>query len=295
MNLPLSQKRCFDRTNELYSRLTGAGAAVSQALTRRTPLPKQMRSALERVCSRALERKVRIFMDAEQLAVQGTLDEIALDLMRTYNVRGNVVVYNTYQAYLMSTPKTLASHLRQAASEDFALGVKLVRGAYLKSEPRHIIHPTKEATDDCYNSIVEGLLTKSYAPMTDKDFPTVQLFLATHNKESALAARKLQETQARLADTSVVTLQYGQLLGMADDVSLSLLQLRSGLQSDADEAVPPLDVYKCLSWGSLGDCVSYLLRRAIENRDAVSRSQQEKQAIKREVWRRLSESFKLWQ
>jgi proline dehydrogenase len=37
----------------------------------------------------------------------------------------------------------------------------------------------------------------------------------------------------------------------------------------------------------MGDCVSYLMRRAIENRDAVLRTQDEFEALKKEVWRRM--------
>ncbi|KAK6198420.1 hypothetical protein LQW54_010314 [Pestalotiopsis sp. IQ-011] len=88
----------------------------------------------------------------------------------------------------------------------------------------------------------------------------VDLFLATHNKKSTLAA---YEQQAARAVRSV----------------LHSHQLKAG------GAGP--EAYKCLSWGSLDDCLSYLIRPAVENRDAVSRTVTEYQALKREVWRRL--------
>lgn len=79
--------------------------------------------------------------------------------------------------------------------------------------------------------------------------------------------------------SSSIPIKYGQLLGMADEVSCTLLQLKAG------GAGP--EAYKCLSWGSLDDCLSYLIRRAVEDRDAVSRTVTEYQALKREIWRRL--------
>ncbi len=51
--------------------------------------------------------------------------------MRKYNTPDKAIIYGTYQAYLKSTPATVSAHLRAAQEENFALGVKLVRGAYL--------------------------------------------------------------------------------------------------------------------------------------------------------------------
>ncbi|KAL2878098.1 proline dehydrogenase [Colletotrichum sp. CLE4] len=278
----------------LALKLTGAGAAVSEALTSRKPLPAQMESALSDVCSRAVERGARIFMDAEQISVQPGIDTVAMELMRCFNTTGRrAVVFNTYQAYLKSTPDTLAQHMALAHKDEFVLGIKLVRGAYISSEPRHLINDTKEATDDSYDSIARGLLSQVYGDFgmpVGKSFPRAELFLATHNKNSVLKANALQQTRAK-EGRPLIKIQYGQLLGMADEVSFSLLQLADqGPNAKDSGSGAPIEVYKCLSWGSLGDCTSYLLRRAVENRDAVSRTKSEFIALKRELWRRLTSS-----
>lgn len=270
-------------------RFTGAGEDVSAALTARQEMPAQMTQALNQICDRAFERKVRIFIDAEQQSVQPGIDQIAVDLMRKYNT-GKATVYNTYQAYLRGTPTTLATHMSQASEDGFTLGVKLVRGAYIKSEPRHLIHETKQDTDDCYDTLAHAILRKQPEAIwgegsEQKSFPSTELFLATHNKNSTMSAHALQKSQAQ-SGTSLVPLRYGQLLGMADEVSCSLLQLGN----KASKHTPP-SVYKCLSWGSLSDCISYLLRRAVENRDAVGRTVAERDALRREVFRRLRASF----
>ncbi|KXH43363.1 proline oxidase [Colletotrichum nymphaeae SA-01] len=278
----------------LALKLTGAGAAVSEALTSRKPLPAQMASALADVCSRAVERGARIFMDAEQISVQPGIDAVAIDLMRRFNTKERgAVVFNTYQAYLKSTPDTLAQHVALAHKDDFVLGIKLVRGAYISSEPRHMINDTKQATDDSYDSIARELLSQGYRDYgvpDGKSFPSIGLFLATHNKDSVLKANELQQTRAK-EGKALIKIQYGQLLGMADEVSFSLLQLADqGADAKGSESDAPIEVYKCLSWGSLGDCTSYLLRRAVENRDAVSRTKSEFTALKKELWRRLTAS-----
>lgn len=242
--------------------------------------------AIEEVCEEAVRRKAGILIDAEQQLVQHGIDESAITLMRKYNRGGNATVYNTYQAYLKSTPDVLRRHLYQARQDGFTLGVKLVRGAYIGSEPRHIINDTKEATDASYDSIVKALLlgtSRGFGDGLPSDFPSVEVFLGTHNSISTLAAHHIQLARAE-EGLPLTPVRYGQLLGMADEVSFTLIQLKTGI-SGPRFASP--EVYKCLSWGTLGDCVSYLSRRAVENRDAVSRNRGEFIALRKEVFRRL--------
>ncbi|KAM0187765.1 hypothetical protein ACHAPA_011107 [Fusarium lateritium] len=275
----------------LALKFTGAGVGVMQALKNQTTLPKQMQDALNAICEKAIELKASILVDAEQQFIQPAIDNVALNLMRRYN-RKQATVYNTYQAYLKSTPSTLLDHLHNAQDEDFTIGVKLVRGAYINSEPRRLINDTKQQTDDSYNSMAEGLLQRRYkdlGPNTPSGFPKVNLFLATHNKQSVLHACQVQQQRAK-EGLPLVKVQYGQLLGMADEVSCALLQLSTEPKSNVP-ASP--EVYKCLSWGTLGDCISYLFRRAVENRDAVSRTKLEYYALRKEVWRRFKKVITL--
>ncbi|KAM6516090.1 hypothetical protein FALCPG4_014274 [Fusarium falciforme] len=270
----------------LALKFTGAGAQVTEALAAKKPLPTQMQDALDAVCEQAIKRKASILVDAEQQFVQPGIDDVALSLMRTYN-RDHATVYNTYQAYLKSTPSTLLRHLHLSKDQGFTIGVKLVRGAYMATEPRHLINDTKQHTDDSYDSITQGLLEGRYQDLergSSAGFPRLNLFLATHNKHSALNAYQVQQKRSE-EGLPLIKVQYGQLLGMADEVSCTLLQLgeKAGYTSP--------EVYKCLSWGTLGDCISYLLRRAVENRDAVSRTKTEYFAVRKEVWRRLKSAL----
>lgn len=250
-----------------------------------------MESALLDVCDEAISRHVNVFLDAEQHHVQSGIDKVALNLMRRYNRGGVAVVFNTYQGYLKSTPRILLDHLHKAREEQFVIGIKLVRGAYMSTEPRYLIHDTKEGTDISYDNIAEGLIQGQYADWTqDEAFnsPKLELFLATHNLPSTLKAQRLQNSRMH-AQLPLIRIQYGQLLGMADEVSLTLLQTNK--EDTSGKRFAATEVYKCLTWGTLNDCIFYLLRRANENKDAVTRTLAEYKALKREVLRRMTNIF----
>ncbi|KAJ0417066.1 FAD-linked oxidoreductase-like protein [Aspergillus carlsbadensis] len=267
----------------LAVKLTGAGPSVTEAFANNNVPPTQFLEALEEVSSRCKERGVRILVDAESQYFQWGILRVTLDLMRKYNRDGYALVYNTYQAYLKSTPETLAKHLTAAHQEGFTLGLKLVRGAYMASDKRSLIHDTKEDTDNAYNSIAQGALKQTIGDFgTKTTFPSVNLFLASHNKESVMNAHHLHK-QRTAAGLPTVPVGFAQLHGMSDEVSFSLLALKdsSGLP----------EVYKCSTWGTMGECLAYLLRRAIENRDAVLRTTDEYNALKAEIRRRLGAVF----
>lgn len=244
-----------------------------------------MLEALDEIGTKCKERNVRILVDAESQHFQWGILRVTLDLMRKFNRDGYACVYNTYQAYLKSTSDTLAKHLAAAQQEGFTLGLKLVRGAYIASDERSLIHDTKENTDNAYNAIAQGALKQAIGDFgTKTPFPSVNLFLASHNRESVVNAHQLHK-QRVAAGLPTVPVGFAQLHGMSDEVSFSLLQLKGS------DGTP--EVYKCSTWGRMSECLAYLLRRAIENRDAVLRTSDEYNALKAECRRRLRGSFSL--
>lgn len=240
------------------------------------------------------------------------------------------VIYGTYQAYLKATPSVLASHLRAAQEEGFTLGVKLVRGAYLGADPRELIHDTKEDTDACYNGIAEALLRRTwtgplapqqFAAETKKNvkeaasggdggggdpspslFPAVNMVLASHNAETVRKARAILAEGGGGGGGGIKTeIAFAQLQGMADEVSCEILAAAASASASAagsnglgstEGAFRPR-AYKYLVWGSTGECMKYLLRRAQENRDAVQRTKSGRDAMRAEVWRRCKGLFGL--
>lgn len=280
-------------------KFTGAGRQALYTLSQRLPPSPPLASAIDSVCQLAASRGVRLLFDAEQQAIQAGIDDWTLDYMRRYNRDGSAVIFGTYQAYLKGTPATLSQHLAAAQRENFALGVKLVRGAYLGSDPRHLIHDTKADTDAAYDTITTALLKRTWSgPLihpeggTAAPFPKVSMVLASHNRDSVLKARAMLD-----AGETGTEVAFAQLQGMADEVSCELVcppEDVDGKAVDAKSLVPDrVKAYKYLVWGSTGECMKYLLRRAHENRDAVQRTRSGRDAMRAELWRRLRGVFGL--
>ncbi|KAI0203673.1 proline dehydrogenase [Astrocystis sublimbata] len=267
-------------------KFTGAGRQALYALKNRLPPPKDFKKALDRVCDLAVERDVPLLFDAEQIALQPGIDDWTLEYQRKYNTKpGHAIIYGTYQAYLKHTPSLLGSHLATASKDNFTLGVKLVRGAYLGSDPRHVIHDTKADTDAAYDSLAASLITRKWGPQskekqTNIPFPQVSVLLGSHNLESVCQARKI----ALGPESAGVELAIAQLMGMADEVSCELLVAKAINNEGCEES--PL-AYKYLVWGSTKDCMAYLLRRAHENKDAVQRTKSGRDAAWAELKRRV--------
>lgn len=263
-----------------------------------------MDAAIQRVCDLAIARGVRLLVDAEEQAVQPGIEAWIMKYQKYCNSLkpDRAIFYGTYQAYLRSTPATIARHLEMARRDGYTLGVKLVRGAYLKTEPRHLIWGQKEETDECYDSVVEALLTRQWNSMLkpatkelDSEIPSVDVIIATHNRESVRKAHALRLHQAELGHTPNVELSYAQLQGMADEVSFELLQGFQDAEYKAAAAAEKPNVYKLLTWGSVKECMGFLLRRAVENTEAVGRTKESQRAMIGELGRRVRRVFGLGQ
>lgn len=100
------------------------------------------------------------------------------------------------------------------------------------SDMPHVFWSTKEETDRTYNGVAAALIRSKYnevlqPPPTAKNmrFPKVKLVLATHNHISVQKAMEIQKEQA-VKQRARFDLSYGQLMGMADDVSCELVMER---------------------------------------------------------------------
>jgi hypothetical protein len=255
-----------------------------------------MWSAILAACDAAAAKGVSLLPGAEEELTNPGLEAWTLALQKIYNTpsRGRAVVYTTYQCYLRSIPTRLASHLVKASKENYIAGVKLVRGAYLSSEPRELTFDTKEGTDKCYDACSTAVLTQAWtpaipAPTPDTPFPKVNIVLATHNAESINHAKSIRAQQlAKSADpTQLPRLTYAQLQGMADEISQSLVQ------DDTMKRDQMAKVVKCMTWGTTTECLNFLLRRAAENKEAAARTVDTRRAMGAELWRRARGLFGL--
>ena len=278
-------------------KFSGAGCDAMHQLAATLPPSKSIEEATNEICELAKARGVRLLFDAEQDAVQRGIDAWTLLFQRRYNetTLSPATVYGTYQAYLRSTPANLARHLETAQQEGFTLGVKLVRGAYMSSDPRHLFWSSKEETDRAYNGIAEALITRRWnnvlKPLAEENLdkvPETAFVLASHNHETVKKATALRMEQIEKGEPRI-EMAYGQLMGMADEVSCELVmtaKARGMVPFEKMECVGP-KAYKYAVWGSVGECAKYLVRRAEENRDAVTRAKGTRAALKAEIWARL--------
>lgn len=168
--------------------------------------------------------------------------------------------------------------------------MKLVRGAYLASDPPDILHDNKAATDRCYDNCAASILTRQWnsAIKGVGEFPPASIMLATHNATSVRRAYEIHRTgQARSE------LLFAQLQGMADEISCELVQLNRGSHENvASQRVKvALPVYKYMAWGTTGECMKYLLRRAEENKDAMKRTREDRDAMWLELVRRVKSTL----
>ena len=271
-------------------RFSGAGKLALNALARCEPPPPELAAAMDTICSMAKTRRVKLILDAEQSCIQAGIHEWALLCMRRYNTEeaDEAIIFNTYQAYLKATPSTLSKHLSLAQADGFTLGVKLVRGAYLNHDLRHLMWDTKADTDKSYDNISRVLLKQEWSDIVKGSgaFPKVSLCLATHNAASVRMAKEMVAKKEVKTDLIVAQLQ-----GMADEVSFEILAGNKNVEEDASSTAEKVKAYKYLVWGTTGECMKYLLRRAEENKDALQRTRNTRDAMMAELARRVKILF----
>lgn len=261
-------------------KFSGAGAKVVEMLEHDQEKPDDLfGAALTQVCDAARDKHVKILVDAEHQCQQAAIDRWTMALMQRYNTGSSLVVYNTYQMYLKASTQVLDAHLSRAAAHGFHFGAKLVRGAYLGSDPRHLIHDTKAATDAAYDAAAEKLARFHVEAAAGI---RVGIVLGSHNAASLRKVRAIRHQQA-LAGQPVANVVFSQLMGMADELSLSLTSADRELGLKEGDC----DVYKYVTWGTMQECILYLVRRAEENRDAVASARDSRTIFWRELKRRF--------
>jgi proline dehydrogenase len=221
------------------------------------------------ICEKAHSVNIPVMIDAEETWIQDTIDLLALTMMRKFN-KEKAIVYNTYQLYRHDKLESIKSDNEVAIKEQFILGAKLVRGAYMEKERKRAeekdypspIQPTKESTDKDYDRALDHC--------TDH-IKTIAFIAGTHNEDSCrLLTELLDKKKIDHKDTHVY---FSQLLGMSDNLSFNL--------ADAD-----YNVAKYVPYGPIKAVLPYLFRRAQENTAIAGQMSRELGLISKEVKRR---------
>ncbi|WP_435354549.1 proline dehydrogenase family protein [Emticicia sp. SJ17W-69] len=231
---------------------------------------ERIRSRVDTLCQRASELNVRIFLDAEETWIQDVIDEMCYEMMKKYNVGGKTIVYNTYQLYRWESLENLIKACDNARNENYKVGAKLVRGAYIEKERRRAaeleykspIHITKEETDADFDKAILYAI---------EHLDILSICLGTHNEESCLLCIKLMQEKGIAHNDSRIW--FAQLLGMSDNISYNL----------ANEGY---NVAKYVPYGPVEAVMPYLFRRAEENSSIAGQSSREYLLVKKERERR---------
>ena len=234
-----------------------------------------MSSMLDRVrtlCATAADAGLRIMIDAEHQYFQAAIDSIAKDMMREFN-RDVPIVFNTYQCYLKDSRFRLNADIESARRHGYKFGAKLVRGAYMVLERKLAedgkydspIHDEIEDTHANYNRCVRILIQEAATT-------GAEVMIATHNQYSVeMAVRSMHDFGL---NPNTCGVYFGQLLGMADHLSLVLGRHK-------------YLAYKYVPFGPLQEVMPYLIRRAQENSDVMGGVGKEMNMLKAEVKRRV--------
>jgi len=227
-----------------------------------------------KICAIAAEKKVGVFIDAEETWVQDPVDVLSILMMDRFNKK-EIVVYNTIQLYRHDRIDFLKDCYTAAVQRNFILGVKLVRGAYMEKERTRAItlgYPSpiqkdKEFTDLDYNTAVTFCIDH---------LDHIAVVVATHNEYSNLLATELLLRQNLPLKHPHV--HFSQLYGMSDNITFNL-------------AKAGCSVSKYLPFGPINDVVPYLMRRAQENSSVSGQTGRELGLIKKELKRRKQKKF----
>ena len=155
----------------------------------------EMQVVLERlgaICKSAYENDVPVFIDAEDSWFQDGIDRMAKMMMEKYN-KSKAIIYNTVQMYRHDRYQFLENTLADAKANNYFVGIKLVRGAYMEKERARAkekgypspIHASKQETDLDYDKALRFLI---------EHLDTFAICAGTHNeKSSALLAELIEK------------------------------------------------------------------------------------------------------
>lgn len=230
---------------------------------------ERVRKRVYAICSAAAAAAQPIFIDAEESWIQQAIDDLANENMAVFN-KDKVIVYNTYQLYRHDRLQYLKDTLAMASQENFKVGAKLVRGAYMEKERERAsqmnypspIQKDKSSSDTDYDLAVAFCI---------EHIDRMALCAGTHNENSSMKLVELMT--AKGLQPSDKRVYFSQLLGMSDHISYNLAQ-------------GGFNVAKYVPYGPVKEVLPYLIRRAQENTSVKGQTGRELGLIMKEKRRR---------
>ena len=250
---------------ELYEKI-GEGLALSNDEQSEW---NRVENRFDTVCKAAFDKDVALLIDGEESWMQDAADNLVEKMMCKYNQQ-KAIVFNTLQLYRWDRLDYLKKLHQRAISDNFFIGMKLVRGAYMEKEHKRAeekgyptpICASKEATDKNYDEAVIYMM---------EHLDKMSIFAGTHNEISSYKLMELQ--QKNNISKSDDRVWFGQLYGMSDNISYNLSK-------------EGFNVAKYLPFGPVKDVMPYLIRRAEENTSVAGQTSRELTLLKTERDRR---------
>ena len=223
----------------------------------------------DKVCCKAFKQNIKILIDAEEVEVQNAIDELAIKMMRKYNLT-SPIVYNTVQMYRKDRLSYLGEMISNQLNDGVIFGLKLVRGAYMEKERNlavsmNVESPICDSKDDTDKNFNSGL------DFVFNNLNRISFVCASHNEDSILKVMNMMESKKLKSNDNKIW--FGQLYGMSDNISFNL-------------ASKNYNTFKILPFGSVKNLMPYLIRRAEENTSVQGQTGRELQLILKERKRR---------
>ena len=230
---------------------------------------EKVKNRFEAVISHAINSKIKVMVDAEESWTQNIIDDLMESLMKKYNQK-EVWVFTTLQMYRKDRLSYLEKLIERSNKENFKLGIKLVRGAYLEAEnirARKMNYDSplcvsKNETDANYDAGISLVL---------KNIENILLFAGTHNERSI--NNILYWMKQNKIPKNHPNIWFAQLYGMGDHITFNL-------------AKGKFHAVKYIPFGPLKEVLPYLIRRAEENSAVDSNSKRALELINEEIRRR---------
>ncbi len=227
------------------------------------------RARVEKLCQLAADLGVKLMCDAEESWIQPAVDALLIEMMRKHNSL-DACIFTTVQFYRTGRVQELQNLLCDAERNNYVVGVKAVRGAYLDKERTYAleknrpsaVHNTKKQTDNHFDQGIAFMLA---------NLTKFSICVATHNEESTLLVLNAMRQRNLTPENSHIA--FSQLFGMSDYITFNLAN--AGLRS-----------LKYIPYGVLRETIPYLMRRAQENSAVQGQTARESSLITKELKRR---------
>jgi len=230
---------------------------------------KRVETRIDKMCEASYNANIPVFIDAEETWIQDTIDDIALKMMQKYNTK-STIIYNTAQLYRWDRLEYIKELHQKAKAENFFIGLKLVRGAYIEKERERAeklgykdpMQKTKENTDNDFDQALKYCI---------ENINEISFCCGSHNEKSTLYLVELMKKHEIKNNDSRI--YFAQLMGMSDHISKNI-------------AKENYNTAKYVPYGPVKDVTPYLIRRAQENTSVKGQTGRELSLILKEQKRR---------